>query len=495
MTSLKLEANLSNARVNELNKDVQLFGYDRAEVEIGIVHFGPGAFHRAHQAVYTDAVLKRGEKSWGICAVSINSADVRDALVGQDNLYTLAVLDHQPSHQIVGSIKEILVATENPALVIARLAQETIKVVTLTITEKGYCLTPEGGLDFNNRNIEHDISHPDSPRSAIGYLVAGLYARWVKGIPPFAVLSCDNLTDNGKRLRRAVTEFAQKIDDEFSKWVKRSVKFPCSMVDSITPATNDVVRGAVASAIGFQDAWPIQRERFTQWVIEDLDGMQLPPWKDVGVTFSKDVRGYEATKLRILNGLHSSLAFVGILAGIDNVRDATLHPEIRRFIEAELTSEIIPTLPLVDGLNSAEYGASILARFENPAIRHLLSQIAWDSSQKIPFRILGTISDNLASGKRSPRLCFVIAAWMKFICYKVKNGSPITDAYSAELTKIGEVCNGSANDVQMFLGLNNMFSVALRNDKTFVEDVTSSYLLIGDKEGSAFTALLSVFDQ
>lgn len=495
MTISELESKLSSARINELNADVQLFGYDRAEVDIGIVHFGPGAFHRAHQAVYTDAVLKRGEKKWGICAVSINSADVRDALAIQDNLYTLAILDRQPSHQIIGSIKEILVATENPALVIARLAQDTVKAVTLTITEKGYCLTSEGGLDFNNCNIEHDISHLDSPRSAVGYLVAGLYARWIKDASPFAVLSCDNLTDNGKRLRRAVTEFAQKIDGDFSKWVESSVKFPCSMVDSITPATNDVVRGAVSTAIGLQDAWPIQRERFTQWVIEDLDGMQLPPWQDVGVTFSKDVRGYEATKLRILNGLHTSLAFVGILAGIDNVRHATLHPKIRHFIEAELRNEIIPTLSSVDGLNSVEYGASILTRFENPAIHHLLSQIAWDSSQKIPFRILGTISDNLASGKRSPRLCFVIAAWMKFICYKVRNASPITDAWSEELTKIGEACDGSASDVQIFLGLKNMFSVALRNDKAFIEDVTYSYLLIGDKEGGAFTALLPTFDR
>lgn len=495
MAGLKREPRLSNAQINELNTDVQLFGYDRAEVDIGIVHFGPGAFHRAHQAVYTDALLKRGEKNWGICAVSINSADVRDALVDQDNLYTLAVLDHQLSHQIIGSIKEILVATENPAVVIARLAQETTKVVTLTITEKGYCLTPEGGLDVNNRNIEHDFLHLDTPRSALGYLVAGLYARWIKGVPPFVVLSCDNLTDNGKRLRRAVTEFAQKIDAGFSTWVEHSVKFPCSMVDSITPATNDGIRGAVATAIGLQDAWPIQRERFTQWVIEDLDGMQLPPWQEVGVTFSKDVRGYEATKLRILNGLHSSLAFIGILAGIDNVREATLHPDIRRFIEAELANEIIPTLPRVDGLNSAEYGASILARFENPAICHLLAQIAWDSSQKIPFRILGTISDNLAAGKSSPRLCFVVAAWMKFICYKVNNRSPITDAYSEDLTKIGEACDGSVNDVQMFLGLNKMFPAALHNNKTFVEDVTSSYLLIGDKQGSAFTALLSAFDR
>lgn len=494
MSNSNSVSTLSGARISQINKDVELLGYERADVEVGIVHFGPGAFHRAHQAVYTDELLKRGELSWGICAVSINSSDVRDLLAPQDNLYTLAILDHELSYRLIGSIKEVLVASEDPTSVIARLSQEQIKVVSLTITEKGYCLTPVGGLDFGHSNIQHDLRDLSRPRSAIGFLVSGLFARWQQGIPPFIVLSCDNLTDNGKRLRRAVTEFSQKISETFAKWVEKEVKFPCSMVDSITPATNDIVREQVKAAIGLEDAWPIQRERFTQWVIEDIDGVRLPPWQDVGVILSKDVRGYEATKLRILNGLHSSLAFIGILGGIDNVRDATLHPYIRRFLESELAEEIIPTLPSVNGLNGAEYGKRILARFENPAIRHLLAQIAWDSTQKIQFRILGTVLDNISFNKRSVRLCFVLASWMKFIYNKVKAASPIIDALSVDLIEIGERCDGSENDVRKFLSVKDMFPESLQSNNIFLEDITYSYLLIGDKTGEEFLELLKNFD-
>jgi fructuronate reductase len=467
---------LSENNLAKLNENVESLGYDRAAVSIGIVHFGPGAFHRAHQAVYTDDLLKRGEKNWGICCVSINNQDVRNILLPQDNLYTLAILDRTVSYRVIGAIKEILVASQEPQTVIERLSQASVKVVTLTITEKGYCLNAEGGLDFSHATIAHDVENPQVPKSAIGFLVAGLAQRRLKNRGSFTILSCDNLTNNGKRLQRALLDFAFCIDSSLAAWIEREVYFPCSMVDSITPATHDNLRNSVSEAIGLSDNWPIQRERFSQWVIEDIPHAPLPPWAEVGVILNKNVHGYETTKLRILNGMHSSIAFIGILAGIENVRDAILQPNIRAFIQTMLQEEIIPTLPKVDGLDPIEYGKKIIERFENPAICHLLAQIAWDSTQKIPFRILDTIADNIALGKPASKLCFVIAAWMKFICLKVKTSSSITDPLAKQLEIIALACDGTAEDVKRFLQLNSLFSNALVTNSVFVQDVTKAYV-------------------
>jgi fructuronate reductase len=484
------EAQLSEKNLGYLNCNAEPLGYDRAAVSIGIVHFGPGAFHRAHQAVYTDDLLKRGEKNWGICAVSINSQEVRNELLPQDNLYTLAILDNTVSYRVIGAIKEILVALQESQKVIERLSQASVKIVTLTITEKGYCLNAEGGLDLSHTTIVHDLGNPQTPKSAIGFLVAGLAQRRLQNRGPLTIISCDNLTNNGKRLQRAVLDFAFCIDRTLVAWIEREVYFPCSMVDSITPATHDNLRNSVSNAIGLSDNWPIQRERFSQWVIEDIPNANLPPWVDVGVTLSKDVHGYEVTKLRILNGMHSSIAFIGILAGIEDVRDAILQPNIRAFIQTMLQEEIIPTLPKVDGLDPIEYGKKIIERFENPAICHLLAQIAWDSTQKIPFRILDTIADNLALGKPAPKLCFVIAAWMKFICLKVKKLSPITDPLAKQLELIALACDGTAEDVKRFLQLNSLFSNALVTNSVFLQDVIKAYLAIGcDVEGNALNTI------
>lgn len=467
-------------------------GYDRASVEIGIVHFGPGAFHRGHQAVYTNDLLVNGLMNWGICEVSINSATVRDQLAEQDNLYTLAILDREISHRVIGAIKEVLVAPENPALVIQRLALPTIKAVTLTVTEKGYCLTPEGGLDFDNKTIVHDLQNTKQPRSVIGFICAGLKERYKQGLAPFVVISCDNVSDNGKRLRRAVLDFASACDKKFAQWLEKEVHFPCTMVDSITPATDDDFCQSVEQSTGFKDNWPIQRESFSQWVIEDIPNAILPPWESVGATVTKDVSGYELTKLRVLNCLHSTLAFLGDFVGLDTVEQAITNVEIKAFLEAMLLEEIIPTLPDVDGLNKTAYGQKIIQRFENPAIRHLLSQIAWDSSQKIPYRIIAIIIDNIANDKASPKLCLSLAAWMKFVVTKASQGQKIIDPLEGELVKIAKACDGSDSDIEHFIALEQVFPTQLQQNKQFVDDIKTAYQLFNQHQAQYLSTILTI---
>jgi fructuronate reductase len=378
---------LCNDTISNLGDNVQLPGYDRSKLEVGIVHLGPGAFHRAHQAVYTDDLLRLNYKNWGICAVSLNSARFRDNVKKQDNLYTLAIRDIDPKLRIIGSIIDVLFAPESPEAVISRLSESNVKVVTLTITEKGYCLSPNNRLDFENSDIKFDLEHPDSPKTAIGYLSAGLRKRYRENLDPFVLVSCDNLMDNGVVLKQAVVDFSSEIDQDLASWISYSVFSPRTMVDSITPTTNQALIKSVENDLGFVDKWPVQRESFSQWIFEDVPGMVLPPWDSVGAIFGADVKKYESCKLKILNGLHSSIAFVGLISGFETVAEALENKPISDYVQKLLDLEIIPSLAAPEGLDVQTYSTAILQRFKNTQIHHFLSQIAWDSSKKIPVRI------------------------------------------------------------------------------------------------------------
>jgi fructuronate reductase len=448
--------------------------YDRRAIETGVVHFGPGAFHRVHQAWYFDAALARDSR-WGICEVALQSTGVRDALAPQDGLYSLAILDEQRSFAVIGSITELLVARESPSNVLARLADPRTKLITATVTEKGYCLRNDGSLDLNHPDIVHDLAEPAAPRSLIGYLVAGLRARRGSGAPAPTIISCDNLVDNGKRLKRGVLEFCTQQGPELAAWIDDAVAFPSSMVDSITPATDDALRALVTEHTGVVDRWPVQREFFTQWVIEnDLRGDQ-PDWASIGVTITDDVRGFERAKLRLLNGAHSTLAYLGSLAGYETVEQAINDPALARFVEQLMHSDIVPTLHAPQGLDLSGYIAAVLRRFRNPAIRHLLSQIAWDGSQKLPFRLLGTITDRLKDGADISRLVVPIAAWMQFIRRKSLRNERATDPLAEELLAIGRASSGDRRDVRAFLALEKMFSRELATDERFVNALERAY--------------------
>jgi fructuronate reductase len=465
-------ARLSATTLPALPATVVRPNYDPAAVRIGIVHIGPGAFHRAHQAVYVDDLLA-DHPDWGICGVSLHSAGVRDALGPQDGLYTLALLDEQPSLRVIGAIRELLVASEEQAAVLARLAEPAVKLVTLTITEKGYCLTGED-LDLAHPDIAHDLAAPQTPRSAIGYVVAGLRERRARGVAPYTVLSCDNLAGNGHRLRRAALQYAARIDAELAAWIEAEAAFPCSMVDSITPATDDALRNNVAAALGCTDAWPIQREAYTQWVIEDRFCNERPPFERAGATLSHDIAGYDRAKLRLLNGPHSTLAYLGSLMALETVSEAMAEPLLAGFIEQLMRDDIVPTLPVLAGFDPQAYVDAILARFRNPAIRHLLAQIAWDGSQKIPVRLLGTITEAMAAGRPVDRLCLPVAGWLHFVVRQAKNGVPIVDPLADTLARIGAACIGAADDVDAFLALDSVFG-ALAGDIRFTTALRAAY--------------------
>lgn len=453
--------------------------YDRDKVQVGVVHFGPGAFHRAHQALYFDRLVE-SDPRWGICAVSLKSPGVRDALEPQDGLYTLAQLDAETTFRVVGSIQEVLVAPEDPPSVFARLAAPTTRIVTLTVTEKGYTLSADGGLDEGHPDIVHDLANPREPKSAVGYIVEGLRRRFMAGHAPYAVVACDNLADNGWRLKAAVVAFAAKVDAELAAWIEREGSFPRTMVDSITPATDDALRARVLTATGLEDAWPIQREAFTQWVVEDVLPADAPDLASVGVILTDDVRGFERAKLRLLNGVHSTLAYAGILRGHETVFEAVSDPVLEALARDLMVKDIIPTLTAPRGLDLADYAEAILARFRNPEIRHYLSQIAWDGSQKLPFRILGTLTETLEAGRSIERLAIPLAAWMRFVALRAKTGEAITDPLHDRLTEIGVGVTGDARtDVAAFLTLDSVFPAALTSNAVFVEAVEKAYAELG----------------
>lgn len=470
MTHLKA-ANLSTLAA----RGVQLPAYDRAQVQTGVVHFGPGAFHRVHQAFYLDEALHH-DLRWGICEVALQSTGVRDALAPQDGLYTIAVLDREASYRVIGAVKELLVARESPKAVLSRLIDPATKLVTATITEKGYCLRPDGGLDTTHADIQHDLQNPESPRTLVGYLAYSLKQRRQERTAPPNIVSCDNLAENGKRLRRAVVEFAAQSDGEMAKWIETEVCFPCTMVDSITPATDDALRARVANALGMEDRWPVQREAFCQWVIEDHLRGPIPDFASVGVTVTNDVAGFERAKLRLLNGAHSTLAYVGSLAGLETVYNAISEPTLAAFVQKLMREDFKSSLTPPKALNLDAYIDAVLARFGNPAIRHLLAQIAWDGSQKLPFRVLNTMSEALAADRPIERLCVPLAAWFHFVRRKAVAGETITDPMADKLSQLGQRCNGDANhDVSEFLTLERFWPGELAKNARVKSGLVQAY--------------------
>jgi fructuronate reductase len=379
----------------------------------GIVHFGPGAFHRAHQADYVDRLLDR-DPHWGIAAVSLRSDATVEALRRQKGRYTLAILDAEPEFRAIRAHSRFHGPGEDVA-VRKLLLDPAIRIVTATVTEKGYCLAGGGALDFAHPDIFHDVAEPARPRSLVGWLALGLADRRAAGLAPFSVLSCDNMAANGQKLRAAVCALAGRRDPELARWIAGEARFPDSMVDSITPATGDALRRTVRDATGFDDSIPVAREAYCAWVIEDILPLGGPDFAGVGITMTRDVAGHERAKLRILNGAHSALAYLGLPRGRETVADAMADRWLAAFVEAMVRDEIVPILGPAAEPDLGSYVARTLARFRNPAIGHLLSQIAWDGSQKLPYRLLDTIAEARAGGRPFARLALAVAAWMRFV--------------------------------------------------------------------------------
>ncbi len=469
---------LCERTVARLPDGVQRPAYDREATRIGAVHFGPGAFHRAHQGYYFDRLLARDPR-WAISAVSLRTNALREALAPQDGLYTLVELDERPAMRVLGPIRELLATAEDSSAVSRRLCDPDTSLVTLTVTEKGYCLDGARNLDLGHPDILHDLHHPENPLSVIGWLARGLQLRRERALAPYLVVSCDNLSENGTLLRNAVLQFATARDPGLAGWIEENVRFPSTMVDSITPATDDALRTRVTHVLGLRDLWPVQRERFVQWVIEETDGDAQPDWASVGVTVSRDVSAYERAKLRLLNGAHSTLAYVGLLLELETVAQAMAQPALGAFVERMMREDIEPTLGASRTGEIAAYRRAILRRFENPAIAHRLAQIAWDGSQKLPIRILATMSDALRAHRPLGRLAVPVAAWMQFVRTRALAGTPIVDPLQIRLTACGRHASGDArHDLALFLGLPGVFPAHLAQCEDFVRTVSETYARI-----------------
>lgn len=466
---------LSSKSLPGLPASVRRPAYDRAGLEPGIVHLGLGAFARAHLCEYTDDALERERGAWGIIGASLQRPDQRDRLKPQGGLYSfLKRAPEGPQLRIIGSVLDVLVAPEDPAALVARLAAAGTRIVSLTVTEKGYCHDPATGrLKDDHPDILHDLEHPDTPRSAIGLIAAALGIRRREGLAPFTALSCDNLPHNGKVLHGLVRDFAALRDDALSQWIDGNGAFPATMVDRIVPATTEADIAEVAGLLGAEDAAPVIGEPFRQWAIEDAFAMGRPKWQDVGAQMVSDVAPFEFMKLRMLNGAHSSLAYLGYLCGHETVAQASGDPVLARFLHG-LWAEIIPTVPAPQGVDLADYAGALLTRFRNPAIRHRTWQIAMDGSQKLPQRLLGTIRDRLRAGASIDHLALGVAAWMAYVAGTDETGAPIDvrDPLAAEFARIAASAGRDARALsQGLIGIEAIFGPDLPRETGFTQNV------------------------
>ena len=403
---------LSNASVAALPHAVARPRYDRHAVTPGIIHLGIGAFHRAHQAVYLDDCLAAGELTWGIRAASLRSADTRDKLSPQDGMYTVATRDSEnETLRVVGSISDVLVAREDPSVLLQALVDPRIRIVTLTVTEKAYGVDlGTQSLRIDDIDVAHDIEVSDRPRSAIGFLVEAIAQRRMARIPPFTVLSCDNQPSNGRTVRLALRLMAERQGRDLGSFIADELACPSCMVDRIVPATTADDCAHVSRSLGLQDEWPVMAEPFSQWVIEDRFTGGRPALESCGVQFVDDVSRHERMKLRLLNGAHTSLAAIGLLVGKVTVADAMDDVDIRQFIRAYWV-EAMGSLDLPPA-EMTSYTDKLLLRFRNRALRHRLDQIATDGSQKVPQRLLQSLNQLGALGKPRGTLIYAVAAWM-----------------------------------------------------------------------------------
>ena len=416
---------LTPARLASLPLEVARPTYDRNALRVGIVHLGLGAFARAHLAAVNEAALNAGgggDLAWGICGVSLRQADTRDALAPQAGLYTLALRSadatgrEQQQTTVIGCLLETLVAPEDPQAVLARIAHADTRIVSVTVTEKGYCHDPASGrLNLQHPDIVHDLAQALAPRSTIGFLVRGLQQRRAAGRGPITLMSLDNLPSNGHLLRGMVQAFARQVDPALATWIETLCAFPCSMVDRIVPRTTDRDRRDVAQALGMDDAWPVLGEPYLEWVVEDQFVAGRPEWAAGGARFVSEAAPFETLKLRTVNGVHSALAYLSVMAGWATVDEAMAQPALKAYLAALMQEEIVPTLPPLPGLDLARYQQRLLQRFENPALKHQTRQIAMDGSQKLPQRLLDTARARLAADLPIGKLALAVAAWLHFL--------------------------------------------------------------------------------
>ncbi len=468
---------LSRAAIGQLPEGIAEPGYNPTAHGVGIVHMGIGAFHRCHMAVYTDEVMADTGGDWRILGVSLRSPKVRDQLEAQDGLYTVIVRGANGDHaKLISSVAGVLWAPNDPQRVLEAMSAASTKIISLTVTEKGYCLDPAtGSLNSAHPDIQHDFVNLGAPKSAIGYLVAALARRRNSGSGPVTILCCDNLSSNGKVVEGLVLEFTRQIDPDLAEWIGENVAFPSTMVDRIVPAVEVEQVQAFSEEYGIEDAAVLQTEPFSQWVIEDCFAAGRPPWETAGATLVEDVAPFEDAKLRMLNGAHSALAYIGYLSGYEYVHVAMRDEKIRKVVDYLMRMEAAKSLSPTEGFDLDTYRLDLQRRFDNPSLRHRTYQIAMDGSQKIPQRFLGTVRAQLTNGGSISACCFGIAAWMRYISGRSEQGNDyiVQDPLAERLAAVArEHGHDPVALTAKLLGFSEVFATDLPQNPDFVNEVT-----------------------
>jgi mannitol 2-dehydrogenase len=464
---------LNTENLASLPEKVLRPAYDRGQVRQGIVHIGVGGFHRAHEAVYTEMLLNQGlATDWGICGVGLRAEDraMQAALAAQDCLYTLVELGDgaDTAVQVIGAIGDFLLAEDGAEALIAKLASPDIRIVSLTITEGGYCTDDSTG-EFNADlpQIRHDLAHLQAPRTVFGFLAEALVRRRDAGIPAFTLMSCDNLPHNGDVARKALLGFCALRDSALHDWVAANVSFPNAMVDRITPMTSDSHRARLLADTGIEDSWPVVAEPFLQWVLEDKFCNGRPQWERVGVQFTDDVTPYEEMKIGLLNGAHLAMAYLGALLGHEYAHETMQDAQLRDYVRRYMDEDVTPLLAEVPGINLTEYKDTLIERFSNTAICDQVSRLCSDGSSKFPKFVLPTLLGQIEQGRALDRTALIIAAWCHYLRGVDEKGNryPIPDPRAAWLA---EAFSDTDHLTDNFLALEDVFGKVIPQSAAFV---------------------------
>lgn len=487
---------MKNITNTPLHSDIALPSYPREQLQSRIVHLGFGAFHRAHQALFTDEMLKKTGSDWGICEINLFGGEALiQSLRSQDHLYSVAEKGAEKTEvKIIGSVTESL----HPDLdgidaILEKMAEPQVAIVSMTITEKGYCADPATGkLDKNNPLVQADLNNPQAPKSALGYIVQASKLRRERGLTPFTVMSCDNVQENGHVAKAAILEFAQLLDPELRDWLETNVTFPCTMVDRIVPAATEDTLAEISSLLGCDDPCGIACEPFRQWVIEDNFVAGRPDWDVAGAEFVQDVVPYEEMKLRMLNGSHSFLAYLGYLGGYDHISDTMTDAGYRKAAFDMMMKAQAPSLNMPQGTDLESYATLLIERFTNPSLKHRTWQIAMDGSQKIPQRLGGSLKFHLANGSDFSWLATAIAGWMRYVSGVDEQGNPIDvrDPMADVLRDICEQHGQNVSVVPALLAVEAIFPAELGQNPTVIAAVSNAYQSLLNNGARATVAAL-----
>lgn len=480
---------LNQANLTSIGEQVPVPTYDRGEVTTGVVHIGVGGFHRAHQAMYHDLLMTEGKAlDWGICGVGVMPADrlMKDVLDAQDGLYTLVVKHPDGTYEprVIGSITEYLFAPDDPDAAIEKMAAPSTRIVSLTVTEGGYNIHHvTGEFDASNPDVVRDLQPGAVPQTTFGLVTEALARRRERGIPPFTIMSCDNLQGNGHLTARAFTAFARLRDPGLAEWVSSEVRFPNAMVDRITPVTTEADREEVRRRFGIDDKWPVVCEPFTQWALEDAFTAGRPAYEDVGVQIVDDVVPYELMKLRLLNASHQGIAYFGYLCGYRLVHEAAQDPLFRRFLLGYMDEEATPTLAPVPGIDLPAYKRTLIERFSNPEVRDTIARLCAESSDRIPKWVLPVIREQLAKDGEIRRATGIVASWARYAEGRDEQGQPIevVDRLAGSLVAIAR---RNREDPDAFIANREVFG-DLVDDKRFVTAYRSTLAALYERGAKA----------